>query len=260
MDRFTKKTAVITGAASGIGAALANEALRRGMNVVAADISGDELTRFVSSKDSERIKALPTDIRSPEDMQSLADFAYAQFGTADYLFNNAGTCIYKKIYEHNAAELRHLLDVNLLGIVNAVSAFLPRMRQQDSPGTIVNTASIGGLMLASGINAYCVTKHAVVTYSEALADELRADGIDVSVAVICPGVVDTKLLRSVVDAQRAALGTDADFGELTISASDVAVSAFKQLEEGRFLIITHPQYIPLIKERTEKFLADLPRC
>jgi len=258
MDRFTGKTAVITGAASGIGAALVDEALQRGMNVVAADISGDELNRFVSSKDNDRIVALPTDIRSPDEVQALADFAFQNFGTVDYLFNNAGTCIYRKIHESSPAEFKQMLDVNLMGIVNAVWAFMPRMRQQATPGFIINTASLGGLLLSPGINAYCVTKHAVVTYSEALAEELAADGIDVKVTVICPGLVDTKLFRS-VDAQRATLGAD-DFvaGESTLLPADVAALAFRQIAEGRFLIITHPQYAPLIRERADKFLADLP--
>ena len=137
--------AVITGAASGIGAGLAREAARRGMQVVLADRDAAQL-KVVAQAIGDAALAVPTDVTDPAALEALADAAYAAHGQVDLLFNNAGVLSTGFSWEMSAKTWQTSLDVNIGGIVNGLRAFVPRLLAADRPARIINTASVGGFL------------------------------------------------------------------------------------------------------------------
>ena len=180
--------AVITGAASGIGAGLAREAARRGMKLVLADRDAARLDEVAASIGDAAL-AVPTDVTDPAALQALADAAYATHGQVDLLFNNAGVLSTGLSWEIPADRWQMSLDVNVRGIVNALRAFVPRLIAADRPARIINTASVGGFLPAPLMAPYSATKFAVVALTESLAGELSMLGSKVQVSLLAPGPV-----------------------------------------------------------------------
>lgn len=189
------KVALITGAAGGIGRALASEMAARGAAVVLADIDAALLESTVAELGGAgaRVLARELDVRDSVAVQTLVDDAYSDFGRIDYLFNNAGINVCAELSDTSLDDWNRLIDVNLRGVVHGVHAVYPIMKQQGF-GHIVNTASAAGLIPAAAEGAYAATKHAVVGLSSTLRVEAEAFGVRVS--VVCPGLVDTPILRS----------------------------------------------------------------
>jgi len=192
VDRFRDRTAVVTGAASGIGLALSRALLKVGTKVLMADSNGAALTRAVASLSvhAAQIQHAVVDVSDAEAVQLLIDFAVARMGRVDFLFNNAGIAGMPPVTEATLADWHRIVDVNLWGVVHGVQAVLPVMRRQHS-GHIVNLASIAGLLPGPANVLYATTKHAVVGLSESLRHQVAEDGIMVSVA--CPGAVATAI-------------------------------------------------------------------
>lgn len=194
---LTGKTAVVTGAASGIGRSLALLLARHGALVHAADISQTGVAAVVKEIDAALGKAVAhvVDVSDAHAVCLLADAAF-DGGAVDLLFNNAGIGQAGELADTTLADWRRLIDVNLLGVVNGLHAFLPRLLEQDRPAHVVNTASMAGLVPAAGLGAYSATKAAVVALTEVLDIELR--GTQIRVSALCPGVINTPIVATSV--------------------------------------------------------------
>ncbi|HEX7787762.1 MAG TPA: SDR family NAD(P)-dependent oxidoreductase, partial [Methylomirabilota bacterium] len=142
------------------------------------------------------IRAERVDVSRPEDVERLAALTYEAFGAAHVVCNNAGVAVIGAVHEHTLADWRWVIDVNLWGVIHGVRAFLPRMLAGGDEGHIVNTASMAGLTTAPFMSVYDVTKHGVVALSESMYKELTVTGAPIGVSVVCPGLIDTNIMRS----------------------------------------------------------------
>jgi NAD(P)-dependent dehydrogenase (short-subunit alcohol dehydrogenase family) len=185
--------AVVTGAGSGIGRSLARLLSSRGATVHLADVNGAAAGTVAAEIRAAggAATAYTVDVADPDAVIRLADAVFAA-GALDLLFNNAGIGHAGAIVDTTLDDWRRLIDVNLMGVVHGLHAFLPRLLEQDRPSHIVNTASMAGLVPASGLAAYSATKAAVVSLTEALDVELI--GSRVRVTALCPGVINTAIV------------------------------------------------------------------
>ncbi|HEX5530144.1 MAG TPA: SDR family NAD(P)-dependent oxidoreductase [Methylomirabilota bacterium] len=198
MKTFRDRVAVVTGAASGIGLALAGRLAAEGMKVVMADIEAAPLAAAAEGLRHQGAAVLATrvDVSSPDDVERLARETYEAFGAAHVLCNNAGVAVIGAVSEHTLADWQWVVNVNLWGVIHGVRAFLPRMLAGGDEGHIVNTASMAGLTTAPFMSVYDVTKHGVVALSEAMYKEAQVTGSPIGVSVVCPGLIDTNIMRS----------------------------------------------------------------
>jgi NAD(P)-dependent dehydrogenase (short-subunit alcohol dehydrogenase family) len=192
MQDLAGKAAVITGAASGIGAGIAHALGEAGMDLVLADVETGPLGETAEELATYGVRILPvrTDVTDRAAVAALADTAYGELGRVDVLCSNAGVGAFPAIADATAADWDWVLAVNLGGAVNCLLAFLPRMR--DAPGEqhIVLTASIAGLTPLN-MTIYATTKYALVGMGESLAQESLAHGYGIGVSILCPGGVET---------------------------------------------------------------------
>jgi len=192
------RVAVVTGAASGIGLALAERFAAEGMKVVMADIEAGALATASDGlrRQGAAVLAIRVDVSRPEDVERLADETYDAFGAAHVVCNNAGVAVIGAVHEHTLADWQWVINVNLWGVIHGVRTFLPRMLAGGDEGHFVNTASMAGLTTAQFMSVYDVTKHGVVALSESMYKELTVTGAPIGVSVVCPGLIDTKIMRS----------------------------------------------------------------
>ena len=192
---FDGKVAIVTGAASGIGRALATELVDRGATVVVSDIAGGDavsVAELLSRRaGATRAMAATLDVTDAAAVDELVARTAAEHGGLDLLFNNAGIGVGGEVRELRAAHWRRVIDVNLWSVINGVNAAYPLMIAQGR-GHIVNTASLSGLLPSPMLVPYSTTKHAVVGLSVGLRMEAAAHGVKVT--VVCPGVIETPLL------------------------------------------------------------------
>lgn len=233
--------AVITGAASGIGAGLAREAVRRGMKVVLADRDADALSA-VATELGEAALAIPTDVADAASVEALAAAAYAAHGKVDMVFNNAGVLSTGLSWEIPADRWQALLDVNIGGIVNGLRAFVPRLIAAGQPARIINTASVGGFLPSPFMAPYCATKFAVVALTESLAGELAMLGSPIAVSLLAPGPVKSEIFREQPDAAsrdfHSAMTSMLDANGMTADA--FAPLVFDAIDRGDYWIIPQP--------------------
>lgn len=261
MRDLAGKVAVITGAASGIGRALARACAREGMKAVLADIAAaalDEIAAELAAAKAEGL-AMTCDVASAAEVDELAEVAFRRYGGVHLLCNNAGVAgtsapswaIGQKDWERD-------LGVNLWGVIHGVRSFLPRMLEQGEEGHIVNTASVMGLLPTAMAASYGVSKAGVVALSEALAIELAQVGSRIGVSVLCPAAVATGIARSLHvegeegEALRAAVHADLQKG---MPPERVAELTLEAVLEGRFAIITHEETGALAQSRIRTLLA-----
>ncbi|MET8520168.1 SDR family NAD(P)-dependent oxidoreductase [Nocardioides sp. NPDC004968] len=191
------RTAVVTGAASGIGAALAAELGAHGMAVVVADIDVEGAHRTAAALEERGTAALAVrvDTSDADSVQELAEAAYATFGSVELVCNNAGVLTFGNVADSPVDDWRWLSSVNVEGLLNSVHAFVPRMRTQSGWRHIMNTASTHAFLPDPGYTGlYSATKQAVVAISRGLRQELAPEGIDVT--LLCPGQVASRILDS----------------------------------------------------------------
>jgi len=186
---LTDGVAVVTGAGSGTGRALARRFAREGMRVVLADVDLIALAAtargIAETHGAERVLAVPTDVRDADAVQALADATVEHFGAVHVVCNNAGVGSGGAAWEVTPARWRWVVDVNLMGVAHGISAFVPYLLAQDR-GHVVNTASAAGLLTGAGMAPYFATKHAVIALSESLHLDLRNAHSSVGVSVLCP--------------------------------------------------------------------------
>lgn len=199
MDELTRRVAVVTGAASGIGLGLAERFAAEGMSLVVADVEEQAIAEVASRiADSHRTDVLPvtTDVSDAAAVDALADAAHRRFGAVHVVCNNAGVLGRgASAWEASVAEWRWVLDVNLWGVIHGIRSFLPLLLRQDE-GHLVNTASAAAWLSAPGIAPYAASKHAVLAISEALRLELAGCQSRVGVSVLCPQFVQTAITES----------------------------------------------------------------
>lgn len=270
MDELQGKTAVVTGAASGIGRALALQAAREGMRVAVADVdeAGLEETRKACAEAGAEVIAVPTDVARPEAVQALADATREAFSKIHLVFNNAGVLVPGCVWERSAEDWEWQIGVNLFGCVHGARVFVPILIEQGEPAHVVNTASVGGVLVGPFLSPYIVSKHAVAALTEALYHELSALQTQVGVSCLCPGAADTGIARSERIRPDAAgeapplrhaaekLFADGLRDSLPqgMTPEEVARHAFEGVREGRFWIFPDPMYREGFQARADAIL------
>ncbi|HEX6424790.1 MAG TPA: SDR family NAD(P)-dependent oxidoreductase [Acidimicrobiales bacterium] len=282
MDTFAGKVAVVTGAASGIGLALATRFADEGMDVVLADVERDALDaaagRLAGKVGAEHVLAVPTDVRDEAAVEALAAATFDRFGTAHVVCNNAGVGVGGLAWTVPADRWRWIVEVNLLAVAHGIRAFVPRMIEQ-AEGHVVNTASAAGLLTGPGMSPYYATKHGVVALSESLHFDLQLVGGAVGVSVLCPEWVRTQIHESERNrppevGEMPGMPGPADEGEddggpapalgdfvrsLVDSGLDpaaVAGMAVDAIRTRRFWITTHPTTVPSAQRRWDAIAGD----
>ncbi len=249
MRSLRGKTAVVTGAASGIGRALALRLAREGMRLVLADVDRRRLKEVASALPE--ALAVVTDVSRSSDVEALAAEAWSRFGAVHLLCNNAGVAGYGTFWEIPLARWRRVVAVNLWGAIHGCLAFVPRMIAQGGAAHIVNTASMAGLVTPPQAGPYSATKHAVVALSEALVQDLALKGAPIGVSVLCPGWVATRLLEATPDADPIVRTLIAQ----GLSPETVAERTVRAVRTGEFYVLTHPEMGPAVRRRAEGILA-----
>ncbi len=244
MKPLKDRLVVITGAASGIGFECARSFAKRGARLVISDINAEALekARLELAAAGARCHAYPCDVASEASVNALAATVNRDVGTVDVLVNNAGVAFLGSFEETPLAQWRRILDINVLGIVHCVDAFLPSMRTAGGARKIVNVASLAGFAPAPNMSAYAASKHAVVGLSEVLALELH--DTDVSVLIVCPGIINTPIVHvsgtapGMTDAQIAKLQKyyDTDGCHPSVVAEDIV----RAVESDAIVLPTGP--------------------
>jgi NAD(P)-dependent dehydrogenase (short-subunit alcohol dehydrogenase family) len=267
MKELRGRVAVITGAGSGIGAALARRCAGEGMRLVLADVERgavEDVADGLRRSGAEAVAEV-VDVRDPAALMKLADRTWEAFGGCQLLVNNAGVVAYRPIAELEISDWRWILSVNLDGVIHGLHAFVPRMREQGGPAHIVNTASMAGLipLEGAGLGAYAASKYAVVGISETLRMELAPHGIGVS--VVAPGGVATRINESErnrpQELQRSSAAPPPDMErvagsrrslerpETFLGPEDVAERILQGVLDDELYVITHPSWLPLVRQR-----------
>jgi NAD(P)-dependent dehydrogenase (short-subunit alcohol dehydrogenase family) len=258
------KVAVITGGASGIGLAMAECFAAEGMKLALADIESGPLEAAagrLTARGAE-VLAVPTDVSDALAMDALGRRVVERFGSVHLVCNNAGVAGGGPMWELSTGDWEFVIGPNLWGVIHGVRVFVPLLVAQNE-GHVVNTASLAGLLSVPGLGPYNVSKHAVVTLSETLHGELRAQGSAVGVSVLCPGFVKTRIFeperhRPVgwqaepePDPQAAAL-REAVLAHVLANAlppEAIAARVHEAIRDDRFYILTHPESTEVVGRR-----------
>jgi NAD(P)-dependent dehydrogenase (short-subunit alcohol dehydrogenase family) len=195
MELQQGQVAVVTGAGSGLGRALAKAFAARGLDVVLADVDTERLATAVDAAEAHGVSALgvPTDVRLAEQVDALAAATLDRFGRIDVICNNAGVITFAgPTWEVPLTDWEWVLGVNLRGVVHGIRSFVPHLVAQGT-GHVVNTASMVGVSISPGMAPYVASKHAVVALSEGLAAELAIAAPGVGVTAVCPGGMATNI-------------------------------------------------------------------
>jgi NAD(P)-dependent dehydrogenase (short-subunit alcohol dehydrogenase family) len=258
MEQLRGKVAVVTGAASGIGQALARRLVAEGMRVLGADVepvTAEDVLPFVA------------DVSNADDVAALADHAYTTLGAVDVLCNNAGVFAGGLMWERATSDFTWTLGVNLWGILHAIRAFVPRMLAAGRSGHIVNTVSMAGVCTNAFSGPYTISKFAALAATECLAHDLAGVGAPIKVSAVVPGAVATQIATSgrnrpaVLAAPR---GEDTVFVEQALAdvtrahgaaPEDVADLIVAAIHAERFLVPTRPSYAAQISARADALIA-----
>jgi NAD(P)-dependent dehydrogenase (short-subunit alcohol dehydrogenase family) len=275
MREFEDRVAVVTGAASGIGRAMAERFAAEGMRVVLADIEERALENAASEMKASgaTVLAVPTDVSKASAVEVLAEKTIAEFGAVHIVCNNAGVSpVAAASWELTEADWQWVLGVNLWGVLHGIRVFVPIMLKQESEGHIVNTASIAGLVSAPWAASYDVAKHGVVTLSESLYRELALVGSRLKVSVLCPAWVKTALMdadRNRPDSlknkpgdatvnQQAAMFDQAvrQFVAGGTDPSGIGEAVFNAIRDEKFYILPHPEWKEQVRARFDDILDE----
>jgi NAD(P)-dependent dehydrogenase (short-subunit alcohol dehydrogenase family) len=267
MKNFKGNVAVVTGAASGIGRAIAGRCVTEGMKVVLADIDKSDLTKAETELKGAggAVISLQTDVAKRSDIEALAEKTLDAFGAVHLLVNNAGVGAGMSPWETTWKDWEWVVAVNLWGVIYGVKVFTPIMLAQNTECHIVNTASVAGLIAGYPSAPYLVTKHAVVALSEALYLELEQRRALVKASVLCPSFVKTNIVNAEQNRLQKELGeippqTQAFLDsmkaglEAGLLPAQVADQVFEAIKKERFYIMTHPEMTPVVQLRVGNLL------
>jgi NAD(P)-dependent dehydrogenase (short-subunit alcohol dehydrogenase family) len=264
---FGGRAAFVTGGASGIGLGLGRALAEAGARVMLADVEGNALEDAVASlqgSNLSEVRGLVCDVRDYQAVERAAQATIDAFGKVHILCNNAGVGSRSGADGISLQDWRWVIDINLMGVVHGVRAFLPLLTSHGEGGHIVNTASMAGFLPGTGFGPYTATKFAVVGLSEALRSELAPQGIGVS--VLCPGWVRTRITESRRNwpeeygeppPPRPGL-LDQHIAELVrtgMEPSTVAALTLAAIRDNELYVFTHPHMRPSLETRVENFLA-----
>ena len=261
LSEFQGKVAVVTGAASGIGAALSDAFAAEGMQVVAADIDGAG-AKSTAERIGSAAHAVQVDVSDPASVAALADEAFDRFGQVDVLFNNAGVFQGGLAWERSLEDWHWVFGVNVFGIIHAIKSFVPRMIAQGTDGHIVNTASVAAFVAGPTSGPYVVSKCAAFSLTESLALDLGAVGSKIGASVLTPSTIETSIATT-ARVRPPTFGTDeTPDGKVVVEhlakqiatgipPSDVVDPVFHGIRTGEFLIPTKPSYANQLRTRFE---------
>jgi NAD(P)-dependent dehydrogenase (short-subunit alcohol dehydrogenase family) len=259
------KTAVVTGAGSGLGRAMALAFAREGMNLALCDVDEKALAETASLLNSKPF-TMRVDVSKAADVDAFA----AAVKEPWLVCNNAGVSPLGAVWENTVEDWQWILNVNLWGVIHGVRAFVPKLVAANT-GHVVNTASVAGLISPPGSGAYNVTKHAVVALSESLYHDLRERNSAVGVSVLCPAYVPTGIIDSErsrpADLPAGKKSEETRKKELMmrkavtsgrLSADDIAKAVVAAVKEDRFYILTHSRIKGAIQARMDDVLNERP--
>ena len=268
---FKRKTAVLTGAGSGFGLECARIGARLGMNLVLVDVQQDALDAATQEMQAAGAQVLPfkLDVSNASQMEAMGAAVRTRFGAPHLVFNNAGVGSGGLIWENSVKDWEWVLGVNVMGVAHGVRIFTPMMLEaakQDATwqGHIVNTASMAGLLNAPNMGVYNVSKHAVVSLSETLYQDLSLVTDQISASVLCPFFVATGISQSHRNRPSELRGSKPTQSQLIgqamsekavssgkVSAADVAQLVFDAVASNQFYIYSHPKAIKSVQTRLE---------
>lgn len=271
---YVDQKAVITGAANGIGKALALGMAKRGADVIVVDIHGDEAAAVC-----EEIKAmgresycLEADVSLSEECDKIYAFTMEKFGRCDILVNNAGVSMNEDVWDFRDDDLKWIFETNVYSHWYMMRNFIPQMREQGNHCQIINVCSIAGLVTSGPGPAYFATKHAAVALSESTYKQLEAAGDDIDVSVFCPGFIQTEMYkgdrhrpaRYAIDPEDPYYQTEKykkfyDFNKYMLDnglpLDETIEKVFDMLSRQTFFILTHDQYDGPLRAQGQ-FVAD----
>ena len=269
---FAGKTAVLTGAGSGFGLECARIGAQRGMNLVLVDVQQDALDAAAAEATAAGVQVLArkVDVSSAQQMEALAAEVQQRFGAPHFVFNNAGVGAGGLVWENSAKDWEWVLGVNVWGVIHGVRLFTPMMlaAAENDPawrGHVVNTASMAGLLAPPNMGIYNVSKHAVVSLSETLYQDLALVTEQVGASVLCPYFVATGIAQShrnrpgdMVDASKPTRSqligqamSDKAVGSGKVTAAEVAQKVFDAVAANQFYIYSHPKALASVQTRLE---------
>ena len=267
MQELQDRVAVVTGAASGIGRGMARAFASEGMRLVLSDVAAAPLEAVAEELRGagSGVTTVVTDVSDAASVDALADRAFAEAGAVHVLCNNAGVLNDNvPTWESSAADWDWVIGVNLMGVAHGIRAFVPRMIEGSAPGHVVNTASMAGLMSGTANALYIASKHAVVSISECIQNELNYAKAPIGVSVLCPGPVKTQIVEAdrnrpaappVSERARADRARFQRFLDGGIDPDNVGQLVVGAIREERFYVLTHPHWDALIRARFEAILA-----
>ena len=271
ITHFLGKTAVLTGAGSGFGLECARIGARLGMNLVLVDVQQDALDKAAAELHAMGVQVMAhkVDVGSAAAMEVLAHQVKARFGAPHFVFNNAGVAAGGLLWENTLADWNWVLGVNLWGVVHGVRLFTPMMLEAAKAdpayqGHIVNTASMAGLLTPPNMGIYNVSKHAVVSLTETLYQDLALVTDQISASVLCPYFVPTGIshsernrpgdLAAAKPTQSQLIGqamSEKAVSSGKVTAAEVAQKVFDAVQSGQFYIYSHPQALGNVLQRMQ---------
>jgi NAD(P)-dependent dehydrogenase (short-subunit alcohol dehydrogenase family) len=271
VEDFEGKVAVVTGAASGIGRALSEAFVAKGMKVVLADVESGALETVAGElrEAGGDVFAVVADVANAAEVDRIGTAAMDVFGALHVACNNAGVSGGGLSWEIDLETWRWILDVDLWGVIHGVRTFTPLIIASGG-GHIVNTASMAGLTSHAGMGPYNVAKHGVVTLSETMFMELAMTHPEVGISVLCPGWVRTRINESernrpgweeaddlgAVDPGLAAMkATVASWIAEGLQPAHVAQLVVDAIREQRFYVLTHPEWQGTVRDRVDRMLS-----
>ena len=271
---FKSKTAVLTGAGSGFGLECARIGARLGMNLVLVDVQQDALDKAAAEIQAcgAAVLALKVDVSKAAEMETLGRAVQQRFGAPHFVFNNAGVGAGGLIWENTTQDWEWVIGVNLMGVAHGIRVFTPMMLEAAAKdpvyqGHIVNTASMAGLLNAPNMGIYGASKHAVVSMSETLYQDLSLVTQQIGASVLCPFFVPTGITQSQRN-RPADMGagkptrsqligqamSDKAVGSGKVTAAEVAQKVFDAIAANQFYIYSHPKAIASVQTRMEDIM------
>ncbi len=262
MRDLKDKVAVVTGGASGIGLGIGRALAAEGAHVIVADVEEGPAGAAAEELAATGIRSLAVscDVSDRTSVEALADRAWREFGRVDVLCNNAGVGVFSPVADTPAKDLEWVFSVNILGVWNGCSVFVPRFRKGGGPAHILNTGSEHSLDIPfPGMGIYTATKHAVLALSDVMRRELESDRIGVS--ILCPGAVRTEIWnagRTRPERFGGPQRSPEEFRNALASGMDpdeVGRLAVEGIRRGDFFILSHPQVRGIVEARYKELLA-----